>query len=72
MNKEIDKFRASSLFEGMTSIRAVLRAQELGISDRKIKEILFDKNITKGHLKELHYLMSATKKMHLRVQICTI
>ena len=56
MNKEIDKFRASSLFEGMTSIRAVLRAQELGISDRKIKEILFDKNITKGHLKELHYL----------------
>lgn len=56
MNKEIDKFRDSSLFEGMTSIRAVLRAQELGISDRIIKRILFDKKITKGHLKELHYL----------------
>ena len=43
MQKEAEKFAQSSLMEGMVSIRAVLRACEDGISDRKIEKILFDK-----------------------------
>lgn len=54
--KEDDKFRPSALFEGMTSIRAVLRAADEGISDRRIREILYDKQLTKSHIKEINYL----------------
>lgn len=54
--KEDDKFRPSSLFEGMTSIRAVLRAADAGTNDRKIREILYDKELTKSHIKEINYL----------------
>ena len=56
MIKEEDKFRPSTLFEGMTSIRAVLRAADEGINDRKIREILYDKDLTKSHIKEINYL----------------
>ena len=49
--KEADKFRPSSLFEGMTSIRAVLRAADEGTNDRSIREILYDKDLTKSHIK---------------------
>ena len=54
--KEDDKFRPSTLFEGMTSIRAVLRAADEGISDRRIRKILYDKDLTKSHIKEINYL----------------
>ena len=54
--KEDEKFRPSALFEGMTSIRAVLRAADEGISDRRIREILYDKELTKSHIKEINYL----------------
>lgn len=56
MIKEDDKFRPSSLFEGMTSIRAVLRAADAGTNDRRIREILYDKELTKPHIKEINYL----------------
>mgnify|MGYP002618206531 CR=1 FL=1 len=56
MIKEDDKFRPSSLFEGMTSIRAVLRAADAGTNDRRIREILYDKELTKSHFKEINYL----------------
>ena len=54
--KEREKFLPSNLFEGMTSIRAILQAGELGISDRRITEILYDKNRRASRAKELHYL----------------
>lgn len=54
--KEAEKFRPSSLFEGMTSIRAVLHAADAGISNRRIREILYDQDIKNAHRKELHYL----------------
>lgn len=61
--KEREKFLPSNLFEGMTSIRAILQAGELGISDRKITEILYDKTRRASRAKELHYLekISVTK-----------
>lgn len=66
--KEVEKFRPSSLFEGMTSIRAVLHAADMGISDRKIREVLYDRDIKNVHLKELHYLtkIASTQGFALR------
>jgi 23S rRNA (guanosine2251-2'-O)-methyltransferase len=56
MQKEAEKFIESSLMEGMFSIRAILRACEDGVNDRKIKTILFDKAKMRSKAKELSFL----------------
>lgn len=56
MEKEYEKFADSDLFEGMTSIRAVIKAYDSGISDRRIKEIYFDESRANARFKELNYL----------------
>ena len=42
MQKESKRFVDSCVFEGMTSIRTLIRAYDSGINDRKIKSILYD------------------------------
>ncbi len=56
MEKEFNKFIESDLFEGMTSIRAVLKSLDNGTSDRKIVEILYDEARADARFKELNYL----------------
>ncbi len=56
MKKEESRFAESTLFEGMTSIRAVLSAMEKGISDRRIEKILYDGQKEKSRGKELAWL----------------
>ena len=56
MKKEESRFADSTLFEGMTSIRAVLSAMESGISDRRITRILVDSDKQKSRAKELGWL----------------
>ncbi len=56
MEKEYDKFVESYIFEGMTSIRAVLKSIDNGTSDRKIVEILYDEERYEARYKELNYL----------------
>ena len=56
MQKESIKFENSTVFEGMTSIRAILKAKDAGINDRRIEKILFDS----GKLKKI--LSSIAKK----------
>ena len=43
MQKEDIKFLDSTVFEGMTSIRAIINANNEGFNNRKIEKILFDK-----------------------------
>ena len=62
MEKEINRFAESDLFEGMTSIRAVIKAFDSGISDRKIMEILFDETRVDARFKELNYLSKVADK----------
>lgn len=69
--KEREKFLPSNLFEGMTSIRAILRAGELGISDRKITEILYDKSRARSRERELHYLKKISKDRGFLLTSCT-
>ena len=62
MQKEELKFVDSTIFEGMTSIRAILRGIDSGINDRKIEKILFDKEKLKKISKEIGYLKAVSSK----------
>ena len=62
MQKEELKFVDSTIFEGMTSIRAILRGIDSGINDRKIEKILFDKERLKKISKEIGYLKAVSSK----------
>ena len=53
---ENEKIANGIYFEGMTSIRAVLKGFELGVNTRKIKKIYFDKDSVKSKYRELSYL----------------
>lgn len=62
MQKEEIKFLDSCVFEGMTSIRAIIKSIDIGLSDRRIKEIFFDAEKTKKISKELGYLRAVSEK----------
>jgi 23S rRNA (guanosine2251-2'-O)-methyltransferase len=62
MQKENIKFLDSVVFEGMTSIRAILKSIDAGTNDRKIIKILYDKDrLSKIH-KEIGYLRAVAEK----------
>ncbi|MBQ2767128.1 MAG: RNA methyltransferase [Clostridia bacterium] len=56
MKKEYEKFTASNLFEGMTSISALLSAREAGTNSRPIYEIYFDRAKMKSKWREYRFL----------------
>lgn len=56
MIKEITRFSDSVIFEGMTSLRAVLSAGERGISDRRVLRVLYDQDRQAAKEKELAFL----------------
>ena len=60
MQKEEIKFVDSNIFEGMTSIRAILRGIDAGVNSRKIEKILFDKEKIRKISKELGYLKAVS------------
>ncbi len=60
MEKEYEKFRDSDLLEGMTSVRAVIKAFDNGISDRRITEILYSHDRAETRKKELGYLSAVS------------
>ncbi len=62
MQKETDKFADSLIFEGMTSIRAVIKAIDESISDRKIEAILYDKDRMHKIAKEVGYFKAVSQK----------
>ncbi len=70
MQKEAEKFVASSVMEGMFSIRAVLRAAEEGINDRKIEKILFDRAKTKSKARELSFLRAKAHELGFIIELC--
>ena len=56
MLKEELRFQTSAIFEGMTSIRALLKGQSIGVNDRPIEKVYFDKTRRVRHEKEWHFL----------------
>ena len=67
MQKESIKFTDSVVFEGMTSIRAIIKSIDENISDRRIERILFDKNKFPKIAKEIGYLRAVSEKYGFRV-----
>lgn len=61
MQKEELKFKDSLVFEGMTSIRAILRGIDSGVNSRKIIKIMFDKDKMKKIAKDVGYLKAVSK-----------
>ena len=68
MQKEAEKFVDSSVMEGMFSIRAILRAAEDGVNDRKIEKILFDKNKKKSKAHELAFLRAKSADLGFEIE----
>ena len=68
MQKEAEKFVDSSVMEGMFSIRAILRAAEDGVNDRKIEKILFDKDKKKSKARELSFLRAKSAELGFEIE----
>ena len=68
MQKEEIKFKESTVFEGMTSIRAIIRAIDAGISDRKIEKIVFDQSKLKKISKEIGYFRAVSEKYGFEIK----
>lgn len=62
MIKEEVKFQDSCVFEGMTSIRALISAYDSNFNDRRIKEIYFDKDRINKIAKEVGYFKAVCEK----------
>lgn len=62
--READKLslKENLIFEGMTSVRAVIAAIESGKSDRKILRVLVAKSRVKARIKEISYLKAMSFK----------
>ncbi len=62
MKNENEKYLPSNVFEGLTSIRAIFKARDDGISERPINEILFDTARKEKFAKEVAWLNRVQKK----------
>ena len=70
MIKETDKFIDSNVFEGMTSISALIKSIRNGKNDRKIHKILFDSSKVKSKQKELSFLKAVARELSFEIEIC--
>lgn len=71
MQKESNRFINSTVFEGMTSIRAIINGIECGINDRRIEKILFDKNKLNKIGRNVGYLKAVSEKYGFIVEEST-
>ncbi len=62
MQKEENKFSSSVVFEGMTSIRAIIQNGYSDKNDRRISKILFDKARLPKIAKEIGYLKAISSE----------
>ena len=66
MVKESEKFTDGLIFEGMTSISAVINSPES--NDRKISKIIYDKSKEKSKYKELAYLRHQAERLNFSME----
>ena len=65
---ENEKIAAAAYFEGIMSVRAVIRGGELGINNRKIEAVYFDKAAKKSKMRELSYLNKMKDKLDFEIK----
>ena len=57
MIKEATRFEDSTVFEGMTSIRAIIKGLDCGDNSRHITTILYDKDKKQKNLINIQFLL---------------
>ncbi len=62
MQKEEVKFQASTILEGMTSLRGLFAGKESGVNNRPIYRIVYDEQKAKKPFPELGYLRAMGEK----------
>ena len=67
MIKETSRQVASTVFEGMTSLSAVIESALAGKTDRQITEVLYDKSKAQSKAKEIAYLRRMAEKLDFTV-----
>ena len=67
--KEISKFESSNIFEGMTSISALIKGFENNVTDRKIEKILFDRSKIKSKSHELSFLKAKSIQLGFELEM---
>ncbi len=72
MQKESVKFQDSLVFEGMTSIRAILEGIDSGANNRRISTILFDKDKIIKNAKTIGYLRAVSEKYGFSIKESTV
>ena len=70
MLKEVNKFENSNIFEGMTSISALINSIKSDKNNRKIIKILFDKEKLKSKKGEFKYLSANAYLLGYDLEIC--
>lgn len=68
MKKEFEKFKTSNLFEGILSLKAIIKANEEGIHNRKILKVFFDKEKIEKKHHELQFLQEKSKVMGFSIE----
>lgn len=68
MIKETSRQVASTVFEGMTSLSAVIESALAEMNDRRITEVLFDKSKAQSKAKEIAYLRRMAEKLDFTVR----
>ena len=67
MVKEEEKFKKSNLFEGIVSLRSILKAGENGISDRKIKNVFYSKERAESSVREYTWLKHTSERLNFNL-----
>ena len=71
MIKENERFKDSCVFEGMTSIRAILKGIDEGTNSRKLITVYVDKNKIRKNAKTIGYLKAVSDKYGFSVEEAT-
>ena len=71
IKKENDKFTDSNVFEGMTSISALIKAISANKNNRKILKILFDEAKLKSKYAEFKFISCNAEALGYEVEVCT-
>jgi len=66
--KEAERQKDSTLFEGMTSVNAILKSID-GAGSRKIEKIIFDKAKLSSKRREFNFLRSASEKYGFELEL---
>lgn len=67
--KESEKFVASNILEGMTSISALLNAQGEPYNNRHVKEIWIDRARTEKLVRELRFLRAKAQELGFEIKL---